>query len=56
MRSTRSSVDRQTLEIREVTTIAPMKKAAILTPSGLSMTLAMVVYINTALQAFWGKM
>ena len=39
----RSSVERQTRETSEVTTIAPMKSEAILTPSGRSKTLTMVV-------------
>ena len=41
--STRSSVVRQTREISEVKTIAPMKNEAILMPSGCSMTLTTVV-------------
>ena len=40
---TRSSVARVTREISEVTRMAAMKKEAILTPSGRSMMLAIVV-------------
>ena len=40
---TRNSVDRVTLEISDVVTIAAMKKEAILTPSGRSRMFATVV-------------
>ena len=39
----RSSVERTAREMSETMTMAPMKKAAILMPSGRSMTLATVV-------------
>jgi hypothetical protein len=40
---TRSSVDRSTREIREVTMIVTMNQEAIFTPSGRSITLRIVV-------------
>lgn len=40
---TRSSVERMTRETSEVTMMVPMNQDAILTPSGRSMMLAMVV-------------
>ena len=43
----RTSVERHTLEISEVRIMLPMKKAAILMPSGRAMMFTAVVYMNT---------